>query len=313
MKLLIIFLIFGSFSQPLLAKKLYKFKDKQGVWHFSDHKPQTKQPVEIRQLKAAHKRFIWLQKTGDKREPEFFIINNYKAPVEVEFKLTHNTNARINLLRRTKKLVPIIGSSKRRFTLQPGRSKSLFKVIPINKYKSSRYTIEYRYIIGSPSVSPDDVTYLPPFAKDSHFLISQAFGGKFSHTDKQNKYAVDLAMPINTPIHAARAGIVIEVNNDFFQSGTKQAYKARANSIRILHNDGTMAVYAHLALESSQVYVGLKVYAGQFIGYSGNTGYSTGPHLHFAIQRNKGMELVSIPFKFMGSADKPIAGTHLSN
>ena len=123
-------------------------------------------------------------------------------------------------------------------------------------------------------------------------------------------------MPVNTPIYAARTGIVVEVNNDFFNGGTKQAYKTRANSIRILHEDGSMAVYAHLALERAQVYPGLNVSAGQLIGYSGNTGFSSGPHLHFAVQLNQGMELVSIPFQFTtatGSIDKPIAGSFLIN
>ncbi len=304
MKVLIIFLILGFASHPSQAKKLYKYKDEQGLWHFSDNKPQTKQPVEIRQLKAAHKRFIWLQKTGNKRAPEYFVINNYRAPVEIEVTLRQAKNVVSN---------PVLP---KRFIIQPGQSDTLFQITGINKYKSWEYSLEYRYILGSPLAAPEDVAYLPPFEKNASFAISQAFDGKFSHTDKQNKYAVDLVMPINTPIHAARGGIVIEVNNDFFQSGTKQAYKARANSIRILHEDGTMAVYAHLALERSQVYVGLKVYAGQFIGYSGNTGFSTGPHLHFAVQLNKGMELVSIPFKFEGvdgSIKKPFAGSYLAN
>jgi murein DD-endopeptidase MepM/ murein hydrolase activator NlpD len=69
-----------------------------------------------------------------------------------------------------------------------------------------------------------------------------------------------------------------------------------------------MAIYAHLELEKAQVYPGLAVVAGQKIGYSGNTGFSTGPHLHFAVQINTGMELVSVPFTFInqqGLAEEP--------
>ena len=123
-------------------------------------------------------------------------------------------------------------------------------------------------------------------------------------------------MPVDTPIHAARSGVVMEVNNDYYKNGTKKAYKSRANSIRILHDDGSMAIYAHLALEKAQVYPGLKVSTGQLIGYSGNTGFSTGPHLHFAVQLNKGMELVSIPFNFIGTdgfANEPVEGNWLIN
>ncbi len=304
MKLLIILLACGFFSPQLKAKKLYKYKDPQGVWHYSDKPPKTEQPVEIRQLKAASKRYLWLQKTGDKHKPGYFVINNYSGPIEIEVSFAESDNV-------TSK--PMLPS---RFIVQPGQSEILFQISGINKYKSWKYSLEYQYIIGNPLAVPDDEPYLLPFAKKASFPVSQAFGGKFSHTDKQNEYAVDIVMPVNTPIYAARTGIVIEVNNDFFQGGTKQAYKAKANSIRILHKDGSMAVYAHLALEKAQVYPGLKVFSGQLIGYSGNTGFSSGPHLHFAVQINRGMELVSIPFQFMvadGTANKPVAGTLLLN
>lgn len=121
-------------------------------------------------------------------------------------------------------------------------------------------------------------------------------------------------MPKGTPVHAARAGIVMDVENDFFKGGVNRAYSSQANSIRILHADGSMAVYAHLELEKAQVHPGLQVVAGQLIGYSGNTGFSSGPHLHFAVQYNQGMKLVSAPFSFrtpLGQAQEPVAGAWL--
>ncbi|NOQ76751.1 MAG: peptidoglycan DD-metalloendopeptidase family protein [Methylococcaceae bacterium] len=305
MKFLTLIIIACFLYTPVHAKKLYKYKDSQGLWHFSDTPPKTKQVVEVRQLKSAIKRYIWLEKKGSKQSPEYFVINNHKAPVEIEFNLNKSNNAIST---------PALP---KRFIIPSGQSKTLFQITGINQYKSWSYSLKYRYVLGSSSAYHDtNAVYIPPFEKNSTIRISQAFEGPFSHTDEQNKYAVDLMMPINTPVHAARAGVVIEVNNDFFQGGTKQAYKSRANSIRILHEDGSMAVYAHLALETAQVYPGLKVYAGQLIGYSGNTGFSSGPHLHFAVQLNKGMQLVSIPFKFTesdGTVNTPVAGTFLIN
>lgn len=61
--------------------------------------------------------------------------------------------------------------------------------------------------------------YLPPIAPDASFQISRAFGGSFRHTDEQNKYAVDTAMPIGTPVYAARGGLAMEVDNDFLKAG----------------------------------------------------------------------------------------------
>lgn len=291
--------------QPIHAKKLFKYTDENGILHFSDQPPASEENVEIKQLKVSQKRYIWLEKTGEKNLPQYYAINNYHGPVEIEINLTEYENVVAN---------PKLPRS---FTILPGRSDILFGLEGEDKYKSWHYSLQYGYTLGSSSANHDQhAIYFAPFAKNLSFQITQAFAGSFSHTDKQNYYAVDIAMPENTAVHAARAGVVMEVNNDFFNSGTEQNFKSRANSIRILHEDGSMAVYAHLALEKAQVYPGLKIRAGQKIAYSGNTGYSTGPHLHFSVQVNKGMKLVSVPFKFLGKDDityTPAVGEWLMN
>jgi len=59
-----------------------------------------------------------------------------------------------------------------------------------------------------------------------------------------------------------------------------------------------MAVYAHLQPNSLRIRQGAMVRTGQWLANSGNTGYSSGPHLHFVIQLNAGMTLESMPFRF---------------
>ena len=94
----------------------------------------------------------------------------------------------------------------------------------------------------------------------------------------------------------------MQVESDFSKAGlTKETYGGRANFVRILHDDGTMALYAHLATNGALVRVGQQVRAGQRIGLSGTTGFTTGPHLHFVVQVNRGMRLVSIPFRMLGA------------
>ena len=91
----------------------------------------------------------------------------------------------------------------------------------------------------------------------------------------------------------------MDIEEDFNKGGADlDKFADKANHVRILHEDGTMTVYAHLDLASVTVRRGARVTAGQRIARSGNTGFSTGPHLHFALQQNIGMQLVSLPFSF---------------
>ena len=154
---------------------------------------------------------------------------------------------------------------------------------------------------GSSNARPRDVVYLAPLAASTR--IDQGFDGAFSHADDENRYALDFAVDEGTPIIAARGGTVMQVEAGFHQGGSDRAGNAmRANFVRILHDDGTMALYGHLASGGALVVPGQRVAQGEAIGASGNTGNSSGPHLHFVVQVNRGMRLVSIPFRMQGVA-----------
>ena len=143
------------------------------------------------------------------------------------------------------------------------------------------------------------MTILPPISPDEAYLISHGLRGEKTHNTPDSEYAIDVAMPVGTAIHAVRSGIVMDVEEDFNKGGTdRKKFVDKANHVRVLHDDGTMALYAHLDLASVNVRPGARVRAGQQIARSGNTGFSSGPHLHFAIQQNTGMKLISVPFRF---------------
>ena len=69
-------------------------------------------------------------------------------------------------------------------------------------------------------------------------------------------------------------------------------------------------MYAHLNRSSIRVRPGDRVTRGEYIADSGNTGFSTGPHLHFAVVRNAGGHLESVPVSFEGrNASRVVAAT----
>ena len=165
--------------------------------------------------------------------------------------------------------------------------------------------LRLRGIPGSANARPQDVAYRLPLAA-VEACVDQGFEGGFSHRDVANRYAIDFAVPEGTPVLAARAGVVMQVRDGFDRGGLDRARDIdRANLVRILHDDGSMALYAHLAKGGARVRPGQRVAAGQVIGMSGNTGYSSGPHLHFAVQVNRDQQLEAIPFRMPGVVPAP--------
>jgi murein DD-endopeptidase MepM/ murein hydrolase activator NlpD len=159
--------------------------------------------------------------------------------------------------------------------------------------------LELRMVPGSPNAKPRDVEYGYPLGT-RELRITQGWGGQHSHRDAENRHAVDFAVDEGTPVLAARAGTVMDIESGFSTTGRTPTDAGRANYVRILHDDGTMALYAHLKTDGVRVGIGQRVRRGDAIGLSGNTGFSAGPHLHFVVQVNRGMSLESIPFRMFG-------------
>ncbi|HET6434924.1 MAG TPA: M23 family metallopeptidase, partial [Xanthomonadaceae bacterium] len=183
----------------------------------------------------------------------------------------------------------------------PARGSALVaRIGAVNPAAPGELELRLDAIPGDPRAAPQDVVYALPLPQRAP-RVDQGYGGRFSHSDPQNRYAIDFAAEQGTPVLAARAGVVMQVESDFDKAGLDlEQYGGRANFVRIVHEDGTMAVYAHLQEDGVLVRPGQRVRTGQRIGTSGNTGFTTGPHLHFALQVNRGMRLESIPFRMQG-------------
>ncbi len=165
--------------------------------------------------------------------------------------------------------------------------------------KSWKYNYHYDWARGDhTAVHNSHYVYDLPYAKESKFKVVQSCNGSFSHTG-QSQYAIDFKMPVDTQIHAAREGVVVDVKSNSTVGGNSRSYIDDANYVVIEHDDGTLGEYFHLKTGGSSVSLGQAINKGELIGYSGNTGYTSGPHLHFVVKSaNDQGESISFPFKF---------------
>jgi hypothetical protein len=121
-------------------------------------------------------------------------------------------------------------------------------------------------------------------------LVIQGNGGSFSHDGRQT-FAWDFAMPEGTPVLAAADGIVVETIDLYTEGAPDKALEDRNNKIILDHGGGHFSMYAHLQKAGVLVELGQRVVRGQVIGRSGNTGFSAGPHLHFAVVDHRNRSL----------------------
>ena len=172
-------------------------------------------------------------------------------------------------------------------TVAPGQEIPLGKIFAARPGQEYSFRTSYSWRMGEISAPKSSgVSYRLPFADGLSFPIAQAFGGpQATHTTLDSFYAVDFTMPEGTLIVAARAGTVIEVKSHYREGRLDPALAAKANGVLIAHDDGTLGRYAHFMAGPPLVRPGQRVQSGSPIGYSGNTGYSGGPHLHFAVSR----------------------------
>lgn len=184
-----------------------------------------------------------------------------------------------------------------RRVLAPGEQASLARMWPVAE--GSRLELRLLAVPGPPHAVPRDVVYSLP-VEESGFELGQGFHGGYSHGDEANRYAIDLIVDEGTPVLAARDGVVVAAMSGHAEGGADRALADRANFVRVLHEDGSMALYAHLQEGGVNVRTGDRVHLGQVLGYAGSTGFSSGPHLHFAVQVNGGMRLVAVPFRMIG-------------
>ncbi|RMH83257.1 DUF4124 domain-containing protein [Pseudomonas sp. AOB-7] len=274
-------------SGQAAALTIYKYVDQNGVVTYSDQAAPGAQVFVFRDRMVERlDNQVKLETQQHEAGETLLVRNDLYAPVEIELRLEQVENA--------------VGAPDKpiRWVLPPRSKIRLATLAPREAGLPLRYKPRLRYALGDPRLQPSIHRYPLPW-RGGPFRLTQGAGGKYSHFTPKGRYAMDIAMPEGTPIVAARGGVVVKTENQQSGRGNNPA----GNFVRILHDDGTMGVYLHLMKGSVAVREGQRVETGSLLARSGNTGNSTGPHLHFVVQRNVGLAVESIPFSFRQPVD----------
>lgn len=283
----------ACFCSSAVAQELYKYRGEDGEWIYADRPPEDGQEVELRgRSQNFVKATVTVGHSLEGSTVELTARNDFYAPAELRLVFSS-----IEGLSRPDPDHPM------QWILPPRSDTTLLQLEVLGGVAPPAVAYEFRYMPGDPRARHQALEpYRAPFAVSNNYRITQAYPRVVTHTEPASYYAIDLAMPIGTDVVAARAGIVFDVASKNFRGGLDLAVDGpAANVVRILHDDGTYAIYAHLNTNTIRVKPGDQVTRGQYIADSGNTGFSSGPHLHFAVVRNVGLRVQSVPITFLGA------------
>jgi len=276
--------VIAALTAGSVAAAAYRYKDSSGQWVYTDRPPASGQASQDLALggSGAVSPTMAVQPRSTADGVALVAVNQCVCTVEFAVKAQTPAGQKLGT------------------AIVPPRSEAVLLELPaVDGPAGVRY--EYGYVVGEPgSQHRPPRSYRAPFAVAQDFRVSQAPPDAITHVDASSRNAVDIAMPVGTAVHAAREGTVINVAARHFRSGLQPQNMDEANFVQVLHEDGTYAIYAHLQLDTVRVKPGQRIARGEYIANSGNTGFSSGPHLHFVVLHNAGMRSESLPVTFAG-------------
>lgn len=284
------FMLIVFFSHTVLASELYRYQDGNGNWVFGDRNSLGNN--QVLQKKAEKLSIAKMPPSKINPSLEFLGRTNNGTEFIQSWRLTNPLPAHVQHILRVKGDESFFAS----IMVEPLQEKLLDSSEFEGVYSTDE--IEHFYLLGEKIDRPDMQIIPLPYLHNRAFKVSQGFNGSYSHTGFGNIFAIDIAMPVGETVTAVRKGIVADARDDFSIGGPAQYFLDKANHVTVLHDDGSYAIYAHILHGSLAVNIGDSVEVGQGLARVGNTGFSTGPHLHFVIRYNSGSGVFSIPFKF---------------
>jgi murein DD-endopeptidase MepM/ murein hydrolase activator NlpD len=216
--------------------------------------------------------------------------------------IAHLTNCTEATITVTMNLVNMAASTTLPLTVDAkGRSRfELLRIQAIDPRQTFRYQYEYKWRPGRRSgMATSSFIYQLPYVDESHRVVQGPLGS-FSHqAGSGSENAIDFGMPAGSKVCAARDGTVVALWQDSDIGGADPTNRPYANYVVVAHEDGTFAEYYHLKKNGVLVGLGQKVKTRDTIALSGNTGYSSRPHLHFGVFSNlDATNRITIPVQF---------------
>lgn len=144
-------------------------------------------------------------------------------------------------------------------------------------YVQSKSYDEVWQLVKNKANMLSSIPAIQPVANKDLTRVASGYGWRIHPIYKTEKFheGMDFTAPVGTEIHATGIGVVSKVENDG---------RGYGNNVIINHGYGYETLYGHMSRFS--VRPGQKVKRGDLIGYVGNTGTSTGPHLHYEVRKN---------------------------
>ncbi|MFN8575250.1 MAG: M23 family metallopeptidase [Candidatus Sericytochromatia bacterium] len=238
---------------------------------------------------------------------KFFCIETISTDDSVEFIAKNNVTYDLTTTLSFSKLINVESTVKLPYTFSlSGKTKKT--ILKLNQ-KDIDLKWSYRYnfhtMSGNFNAKNDyDYEYTLPFNAGEEYKVIQGYDGDYSHKGEQ-EYSIDFGMPEGTDVLACRDGKVVGIKNDSSTGGASKTYANQANFVMIEHSDKTIGAYLHLLKGTVLVKIGQNIKTGQLIAKSGNTGWSSAPHLHFWVYKAKnGYLRESFPTKFKIAPNK---------
>ena len=250
------------------------------AWHDADLMADLQEAVhaDIRRLDEEKKSLTVTKTEAESKNAQ--LLKQQQSLVTQQGSLDATRKAQSDILAATKSQE----STYQTILAQKQAAKASFEAALQDLQSQLQYTVDPSQITAAGKGIlhwPIDNVRITQYFGNTPFAASGAYGGK-GHN------GMDFGVPIGTPIRAALGGVVLGTGNTDSVRGCYSFGKW----VMVKHGNGLNTMYAPLS--QINVLAGQSVTTGQVIGYSGETGYATGPHLHFGVYVSSATNIIKL-------------------